>query len=134
MIAQTSSFSRLIPFQRSFDKIAKRKKVFKVETVGDCYVAVAGLPDRNPNHAVVMVRFARDCLSKIDVLMKKLELVLGPGTGELSMRFGLHVSAKKRLRIARRRQSNRFSRYSRAQSQQECSGANDLGFNSLATL
>lgn len=28
-----------------FDRVAKVRKVFKVETVGDCYVAVAGLPD-----------------------------------------------------------------------------------------
>jgi class 3 adenylate cyclase len=28
-----------------FDRIAKRRRVFKVETVGDCYVAVVGLPE-----------------------------------------------------------------------------------------
>ena len=28
-----------------FDEIANRRRVFKVETVGDCYVAVAGLPE-----------------------------------------------------------------------------------------
>jgi class 3 adenylate cyclase len=27
----------------AFDKIAKRRKVFKVETIGDCYVAVTGM-------------------------------------------------------------------------------------------
>jgi hypothetical protein len=30
---------------RAFDGIAKRRRVFKVETVGDCYVAVTGLPE-----------------------------------------------------------------------------------------
>jgi class 3 adenylate cyclase len=43
-----------------FDEIAKRRRVFKVETIGDCYVAVCGLPDPRKDHAVVMARFARD--------------------------------------------------------------------------
>lgn len=55
-------------------------------------VAVAGLPERNPNHAVVMARFAVHCLQEITSLMKKLELVLGPGTAALTIRVGLHVS------------------------------------------
>jgi hypothetical protein len=37
-----------------------------------------------------MARFANDCLKKVLVLTKKLERTLGPDTGELSMRFGLH--------------------------------------------
>ena len=37
-----------------------------------------------------MSRFARDCLFKCSVLFKNLEEVLGPDTGNLSMRFGLH--------------------------------------------
>jgi Adenylate and Guanylate cyclase catalytic domain len=44
------------------DKIAKRRRIFKVETVGDCYVAVAGPPDPRPDHAVAMARFAPDCV------------------------------------------------------------------------
>lgn len=62
----------------------------KVETVGDCYVAVAGLPDPRPDHAVVMARFAWECLLKMGELSQKLELELGPDTSLLSMRFGLH--------------------------------------------
>lgn len=76
-------------FQR-FDEIAKKRGVFKVETVGDCYVAVAGLPDPRKDHAVVMARFARDCMHAMRDLTKTLEMTLGPDTGELEMRMGLH--------------------------------------------
>eukprot|EP00980_Cylindrotheca_fusiformis_P018236 scaffold5920_cov94-Cylindrotheca_fusiformis.AAC.1 len=49
----------------AFDKLAYRHGVFKVETVGDCYVAAAGLPEPTDDHAVVACRFARDCLKKM---------------------------------------------------------------------
>ena len=53
-------------------------------------VAVTGLPDPNENHAVDMARFGRDCLSKMRRLTKKLEITLGPDTGDLALRIGLH--------------------------------------------
>lgn len=83
-------FTLLETLYHSFDEIARRRRVFKVETVGDCYVAVAGLPDPQKDHAVIMCRFARDCLLKVRILTKKLEVVLGPDTGDLAMRIGLH--------------------------------------------
>lgn len=39
-------FMLLESIYRDFDNIANRRKVFKVETVGDCYVAVCGLPGK----------------------------------------------------------------------------------------
>jgi class 3 adenylate cyclase len=74
----------------SFDKIAKRRRVFKVETVGDCYVAVTGLPEPRRDHAVIMSRFACDIMMNMQVLTKKLEVTLGPDTGELTLRIGIH--------------------------------------------
>jgi class 3 adenylate cyclase len=62
---------------RSFDEIAKKRNVFKVETVGDCYVAVAGLPDVRSDHALVMARFARECMLKMRTLVRKLEVNFG---------------------------------------------------------
>uniref|UniRef100_A0A7S3DMI4 Guanylate cyclase domain-containing protein n=1 Tax=Entomoneis paludosa TaxID=265537 RepID=A0A7S3DMI4_9STRA len=75
---------------RAFDKIAVKRRIFKVETIGDCYVAVCGLPEPNKDHAMAMAKFARDCMEKMDSLVHRLEAKLGPDTGDLSMRFGLH--------------------------------------------
>ena len=69
----------------AFDQIADKRGVFKVETVGDCYVAVCGLPEPRRDHAIVMARFARDCLVKVKQLVGQLELTLGPDTSELGM-------------------------------------------------
>jgi len=74
----------------SFDAIAGELGVFKVETVGDCYVAVCGLPEPNKDHALVMCNFARQCMEKVNEVIRELELTLGPDTAELAMRFGIH--------------------------------------------
>jgi hypothetical protein len=77
----------------AYDKVAMRRGVFKVETIGDAYLAVVGLPEPRDDHAVVMSKFARDCLVKTIELVRDLEKTLGPGTGELRLRFGLHSGA-----------------------------------------
>jgi class 3 adenylate cyclase len=83
-------FTLLQTFFQTFDHLARKRDIFKVETIGDCYVAVTGLPDPQPDHAVRMTKFARECMQKVSVLTSKLEVTLGPGTGDLRMRFGLH--------------------------------------------
>jgi class 3 adenylate cyclase len=83
-------FTLLETIFHEFDEIAHRRRVFKVETVGDCYVAVCGLPDPRKDHAVVMARFARDCLFRFNVVTKQLENLLGPDTSELGLRIGIH--------------------------------------------
>ncbi len=73
-----------------FDMIAKRRRVFKVEVVGDCYVAVCGLPYPRVDHAVVMCKFALECVKEMNRLTQELEVELGPDTTELCLRAGLH--------------------------------------------
>jgi len=111
----------------AFDEIAKRRSVFKVETIGDCYLAICGMfvmlcavffffrlkaypsclpssaarayhsfnllgcPTPNDRHALVMTRFAAECMSKMDqVILEELVDVLGPDTANLQFRVGLH--------------------------------------------
>ena len=70
-------FTLLETVYKAFDKTAKRRRVFKVETVGDCYVAVTGLPEPIKNHAEVMCRFSRECLAQFRELVTQLEVILG---------------------------------------------------------
>jgi class 3 adenylate cyclase len=74
----------------SFDQIAQKRGVFKVETIGDCYVAVTGVPVPQDDHAVVMVKFARDMLETLQEELHNLEPVLGSETLNLAMRVGIH--------------------------------------------
>jgi Adenylate and Guanylate cyclase catalytic domain len=71
-----------------FDTIAKRRNVFKVETIGDCYVAVTGLPEPQSNHATIMARFSWECKNKMTEMTRELEVTLGPDCSDLMMRFG----------------------------------------------
>jgi class 3 adenylate cyclase len=83
-------FSLLETLYGAFDRIAETRRVFKVETVGDCYVAATGIPDYRKDHATAMVRFAGDVMMKMSKLVKQLEVTLGPDTGDLSLRIGMH--------------------------------------------
>ena len=74
----------------AFDEIADKRGVFKVETVGDSYVAVCGCPEKRKDHAVVMARFANDCCRRVATVLTRLEVDLGPDTSSLHFRFGLH--------------------------------------------
>ncbi|CAB9529137.1 Receptor-type guanylate cyclase gcy [Seminavis robusta] len=86
----TDVFVLLETLYRNFDMIAKRRRVYKVETIGDCYVAVTGCPTPRKDHHVAMCRFATETMRKMKKLCRKLESVLGPDTSDLNMRFGLH--------------------------------------------
>ena len=39
---------------------------------------------------VRMVKFAKSCMEKLELILNDLEALLGPGTTELGMRVGIH--------------------------------------------
>jgi hypothetical protein len=53
-------------------------------------MAATGLPEKRKDHAILMARFARDCLRKMLQVVQKLEVRLGPDTADLGMRIGIH--------------------------------------------
>ncbi|CAB9501779.1 Receptor-type guanylate cyclase gcy [Seminavis robusta] len=86
-------FVLLETFYAAFDALAAKREVFKVETIGDCYLACTGMPNAQPDHAMRMCKFARDCLQRVNVLTSRLAPTLGQDTLKLGFRVGLHSGA-----------------------------------------
>jgi len=59
-----SQVSRLKTMYQAFDEVAATVGVFKVETIGDSYVGVCGLPEYRENHAVCH-ELSQACLERI---------------------------------------------------------------------
>ena len=51
---------------------------------------MTGVPNPQPAHAVIMVRFADECITKMHQVTSKLAATMGPDTADLSIRVGLH--------------------------------------------
>ena len=83
-------FILLQKLYQAFDIVAQKRRVFKVETIGDSYVAVTGVPTAQRHHAVIMASFARDCQKLVVKITSELGVSLGPDTCDLRMRTGIH--------------------------------------------
>ncbi|CAJ1957666.1 unnamed protein product [Cylindrotheca closterium] len=83
-------FKFLETLYERFDSIADRHGIFKVDTTGEHYVAASGLPEARADHAIVMARFGSECLKTMESITKQLEMKFGPGTGDLTLRIGMH--------------------------------------------
>ncbi len=66
-----------------FDDLAEKYKLEKIKTIGDCYMAVAGVPDRSPTHAQQMADFSLEALSILKRQNQKL-------SRNLQIRIGMH--------------------------------------------
>lgn len=83
-------FTLLEAIIQAFDEMALSLGVVMVETLADSYMAVCGLPQPREHHAVIMAVFASNCLAKMDSITSRLEKQLGPNTGDLQARVGMH--------------------------------------------
>ncbi|CAJ1939564.1 unnamed protein product [Cylindrotheca closterium] len=83
-------FTLLETVYGEFDRLTKHSKVFKVETVGDCYVAATGIPTYRKDHAVLMVKYAHKISRAMTHMTQTLETTLGPDTADLLLRIGIH--------------------------------------------
>lgn len=66
--------------------------MFKLGTIGDCYIAVTGIPDPIDDHATLLTQFAFECRDKVREVCSDLEAE-GLDTAKLDMRFGIHSGA-----------------------------------------
>ncbi len=86
-IAPAELVSRLNDLFSRFDKISLDLKIEKIKTIGDCYMAVAGLPEIRKDHASLMIEVAKRMLTAIDDFNKvhetSLAIRIGINTGEV---------------------------------------------------
>jgi len=67
-----------------FDALCEKHNVYKVETIGDCFMAVAGLPVPDERHPVMLADFALD-------MIEAAKEVTSPVDGSpLRIRIGMH--------------------------------------------
>ncbi len=72
-----------------FDQLAAEFAVFKLGTIGDCWIGCTGLPEPRQDHASLLAEFTLECKQKV----KEVRLALaetGLDTSGLTMRFGIH--------------------------------------------
>lgn len=74
-----------------FDMIASDMEVFKLSTVGDCYIAATGVPTPQDDHAILLSRFAERCRRNGNDVLQRLSLQDGMSdVSQLSIRIGIH--------------------------------------------
>uniref|UniRef100_A0A061QTS4 Tkl dicty4 protein kinase n=1 Tax=Tetraselmis sp. GSL018 TaxID=582737 RepID=A0A061QTS4_9CHLO len=70
-----------------FDELAMKHGVFKVETIGDAYMCVGGLPEPQEDHTLRIARMALDCIDAANqTLIDPEDLSLG----YINIRVGFH--------------------------------------------
>ena len=66
-----------------FDQLAEKYKLEKIKTIGDAYMAAAGLPETDERHAIHCVQMALE-------MQKYMTTISIPETEKLELRIGIH--------------------------------------------
>ena len=66
-----------------FDERAKRMGVEKIKTIGDAYMAACGVPESNPDHARIMIEFAKGMYKDLEDYNRCAKI-------QFNMRIGLN--------------------------------------------
>jgi len=74
----------------SFDILSHKHEVFKVETIGDAYMAVTNLVSDQPDHAKRIAEFAVDVLKAANTILIDMD---DPSKGFVNLRIGFHSGA-----------------------------------------
>mmetsp|Transcript_25718 Transcript_25718/g.37953 ORF Transcript_25718/g.37953 Transcript_25718/m.37953 type:complete len:1494 (+) Transcript_25718:46-4527(+) len=72
----------------SFDKISRKHDVFKVETIGDAYMAVTNLVKDQPDHAKRIANFSIEALKAANETLIDID---HPDKGCVNIRVGFHT-------------------------------------------
>ncbi|XP_061179996.1 adenylate cyclase type 1-like [Saccostrea echinata] len=68
----------------SFDRLAKYYDCLRIKILGDCYYCVCGVPQKNDDHAKIVVDMGLDMIDVIRMVCDKTDV-------NLNMRVGLHT-------------------------------------------
>ena len=84
-ISPTALINLLNTIFSAFDRLAERRGLEKIKTIGDAYMAVAGLVDATEHHTVAVADFALDMLEAMEAISvengRRLQLRVGINTG-----------------------------------------------------
>lgn len=68
----------------ALDELAEKHKVEKIKTIGDCYMVVGGIPNRDPLHCQHIAEFALDAIKAVEELSSHFPI-------PVKMRMGIHT-------------------------------------------
>eukprot|EP00899_Mesostigma_viride_P028603 jgi/Mesvir1/8928/Mv16075-RA.2 len=73
-----------------FDIMCDKHSITKINTIGDCYTCMAGVPLPDPDHCMAVVEMGLSMLLALDALQEELTSVF-EGLPHVDMRVGVHT-------------------------------------------